>query len=66
MSEEWAKRQLIEAHQALTAMGVPYRETRRDYNRGTTKTEDKEFSLGVPERIQWLRQHWALKDQPRE
>lgn len=61
MSEHWAKQQLVEAHQLLTSMGVPDRETRPDYNLGTMKPEDKEFSLSVPERIQWLRANWQPK-----
>lgn len=61
MSEHWAKAQLIEAHKLLTSMGVPDRELRPDYNRGKQQMEDKEFSLGVPERIQWLRAHWQKK-----
>jgi len=61
MSEAWAKQQLIEAHKLLTELGVPDRETRNDVNRGTGKVEPKDFSLGVPERIMWLRRHWQPK-----
>jgi hypothetical protein len=61
MSGHWAKTQLVEAHKLLTEMGVPDRETRPDYNHGKRQTEDKEFSLGVPERLQWLRQNWKPK-----
>lgn len=61
MSEHWAKSQLNEAHKILDEMGVPDREVRPDYNRGKELVEDKEFSLGVPERIRWLRSHWTKK-----
>lgn len=54
-SEFWATSQLNEAHKLLDDMGVPDRTVRPDYNRGKGQVEDKEFSLGVPERIQWLR-----------
>lgn len=58
MSEYWAKTQLNEAHKLLSEMGVPDRETRPDWNRGMNKMEDKEFSIGVPARIAWLRANW--------
>lgn len=61
MSDHWAKEQLVEAHKLLTDMGVPDRETRPDYRRGWQEVEAKEFSLGVPERIQWLRDNWQRK-----
>jgi len=58
--DHWLKEQLNEAHKILDEMGVPDRETRPDYNRGKMRVEDKELSLGVPERIHWLRMHWRL------
>jgi hypothetical protein len=63
IGEHWAKTQLIEAHKLLSAMGVPGREVRPDYNRGKAQLEDKEFSLGVPERIKWLREKWQPADE---
>lgn len=62
--DHWLKAQLNESHKLLDAMGVPDRETRQDYNTGTMKMEPKEFSLGVPERISWLRQHWSPTPKP--
>lgn len=59
--EHWLKTQLNEAHKLLDDMGVPDRTVRPDYNRGKGQMEDKEFSLGVPERIQWLRDNWTRK-----
>lgn len=61
MSEHWAKAQLVEAHKLLTEMGVPDREVRPAWNAGKGAMRDMEFSLGVPERIRWLRKHWQEK-----
>lgn len=51
MSEHWAKKQLVEAHEALDAMGVPDRETRPDSRHFAG---DNVFSLSVPDRIRRL------------
>lgn len=59
MSEHWAKQQLIDAHRMLTVMGVPDRETRPDPRSPTA--DPMEFSLSVPERLQWVRREWAPK-----
>jgi hypothetical protein len=53
--EHWLKEQLNEAHKLLDAMGVPDRELRTDPRSGKG---NKPFSLGVPERIKWLRNNW--------
>lgn len=55
----WAKKQLVEAHQALTAIGSPDRET-RPYPRSPTG-KPMEFSLGVPDRIRRLGTVAALR-----
>lgn len=59
--EYWLKEQLNEAHRALDAMGVPDRETRPD---AKAASGENVFSLGVPERIRWLRANWAPKRTP--
>jgi len=51
MSEHWVKKQLVEAHEALDAMGVPDRETRPDARH---PSGENTFSLGVPDRIRRL------------
>lgn len=56
--EQWLKRQINEAHVLLDAMGVPDRERRTDPR---TMEKDKEFSLGLSERLQWLRANWQPK-----
>ena len=57
--EHWLKSQLTEAHKLLDAMGVPDRERRNDWQ--GMKQVEKDFSLGIPERIAWLREHWQPK-----
>lgn len=52
--ERWLKGQLNEAHKVLDLMGVPDREDRIDPRNG----QKKPFSLGVPERLKWLRRNW--------
>ncbi len=47
----WLEKQLNLAHETLDAWSVPDRKTKPDFNRGKMRFEDKEFSLGVPERI---------------
>lgn len=61
MPEHWLKEQINEAHALLDGMGVPDREVRPAYNRGKKVMEDKEFSLGVPDRLRWLMQNWQIK-----
>jgi len=60
MGQRWLKSQITEAHKLLTEMGVPDRERKRDPQ---PPYADKDFSLGVPERITWLRTHWQPKAQ---
>jgi hypothetical protein len=57
--EYWLKEQLNEAHKLLDAMGVPDREFKTDPRTGE---KNKQFSLGVPDRIKWLRANWKKKD----
>lgn len=59
--EHWLKQQINEAHKVLDAMGVPDREARPDAMSVSGKNV---FSLGVPERLRWLREHWAPKRTP--
>lgn len=61
MSEHWLKQQLIEAHKVLDGMGVPDRETRPD---SKALSGENVFSLGVPDRLRWIRHHWAPKKTP--
>lgn len=55
----WLEKQLNLAHESLDEWSVPDRETKPDFNRGKLQIEDKEFSLGVPERIAILGQRSA-------
>lgn len=59
--EHWLKAQLNEAHKLLDDLGVPDRETRPD---ARAVSGENTFSLGVPERIRWLRANWAPKRTP--
>ncbi len=56
--EHWLKEQLNEAHKLLDGMGVPDRETRPDWKHPSGENVS---SLGVPERIKWLRANWQPK-----
>lgn len=58
--EFWLQSQITEAHTMLTAMGVPDRKRIVDHSTNMRGTE-KDVSLGVPERIEWLREHWQPK-----
>lgn len=58
--EHYLKSEIAEAHKVLDAMGVPDRKRKMDYTGGMAATE-KEMSLGLPERINWLRAHWQPK-----
>lgn len=53
--EHWLKSEIAEAHKVLDAMGVPDRKPKRD---AQPPYEIKDMSLGLPERINWLRAHW--------
>jgi hypothetical protein len=57
--EHWLKSQLNEAHKLLDDMGVPDREHKTDPRTGE---ENKPFSLGVPDRIRWLKKNWQARD----
>ena len=59
--EHWLKEQLNEAHKLLDDMGAPKSEIRKDWRH---PKGENEFSLGVPERIQWLKRNWAPKVTP--
>ena len=59
--EHWLKSQLSEAHTVLDAMGVPKSVRKPDPQ---APYQDKDFSLGIAERINWLRQHWQPKTTP--
>jgi hypothetical protein len=56
----WLKSQITEAHATLGAMGVPDRKRVLDFSSDMRGVE-KDVSLGVPERIEWLREHWQPK-----
>ena len=58
--EHWLKEQLNEAHKILDAMGVPDRVRKVDHSQ-PPYDQEKDFSLGVPDRISWLREHWQPK-----
>ena len=53
----WLKMQVEDDHKRLDAMGAPDRERRVDRSQ-PPYDQEKDFSLGVPERINWLRDHW--------